>query len=275
MSTLWKGTWNGNFRSPENFWTFSMRRRLARMVLSCSLMIIAKNTLLNAFGLSCGQRDLFSAFASEHRSPVALFKYVFDQLCDQGDYVSAFHPDTTASLHVECVIAVRRNWIALFFPAWCPHGMLHFNDVLTCFADCHLDLPTWFVLIVCHQIFWSRKHWPLCPFAKDENGGSWAVREGGSSSRACPSRNLPRKVRVADWFMRIRYLSCDTVKPYKVPKQSWQILCVKIKFANNLLFKRRRLGVDCTLRWRFVDSERDGNRCSRSWTFLFLRLMQR
>ena len=64
-------------------WTFVMRRRLARMVLSCSMMIKAKNTLLDASGLSCGQRDL----------------------------------DTGAPFHVECVIAVRRDCIALLFPA--------------------------------------------------------------------------------------------------------------------------------------------------------------
>ena len=43
-------------------------------VLSGNMMVKAKNTLSS--GLSCGLRDLFSAFASGHRRSVALMKSV-------------------------------------------------------------------------------------------------------------------------------------------------------------------------------------------------------
>ena len=53
-------------------------------VLSRSMMIRSKEHPMNAFGLSGGQRDLFSAFAFQPLHSSASV----DQLCDERDCVS-------------------------------------------------------------------------------------------------------------------------------------------------------------------------------------------
>ena len=69
-------------------------------VLSRTMMIKAKNTLLNASGLLCGQRDLFSASASSAS---------VDQWCGLRYRVSAFPSDSSAcctSVFFVCVVSL-------------------------------------------------------------------------------------------------------------------------------------------------------------------------